>query len=863
MAKLNNLTISASNTQQGSIVSPKGKTVERLFPVFFKDVGTFNWTVPAGVTSLRVLCVGGGGGGGYQVGGGGGAGGVVFNSNYTVTPGTTLTITVGNGGAGATNSAVSGFNGQNSVVSGGATTITAIGGGGGGSHNSNNNAQVGGSGGGGGGPAADVSAAGASGTPDQGRPGGSGLRSNWSGGGGGGAGAAGENSIAHSGGYGGAGGHGLMYTISGTPAFYGGGGGGCSSTGSFNSGVPRRAPGGLGGGGFGGDSNDVQGTAGEPNTGGGGGGERDAVGGGGGGPGKSGGSGIIILDHVVSFTTTGSTTWTAPAGITSVEVLVVAGGGGGGFEMGGGGGGGGVIYEPNFSVTPGQSYTVAVGAGGAGRTSNSDNGGQGGDSIFGTLTAIGGGAGGNNSSPYNGTATGGRPRLGGSGGGSGESSPAAPGTPGQGFMGGIALEAPNYPSGGGGGAAGAGQSPNSNQDNGGAGGPGLPFAISGDLRWYGGGGGGGIYVNGGTPGKGGIGGAGDGAYWLTTNGSLGTITGTNAANNTGSGGGGGSYNGSASGSGGAGGSGIVILRFNSETDGSLAGTIRYNTVLQSTELWNNGNWQLQNRDLNQGFFDNTPDPRSIQGLTFWVDPAEQVRGDTSRLRDLTGNNRLIHMVNHVTGTATPSGRYFRNTFGGVLASHQSLGGHIIVAPTTGFNNSQLNFAAGENFSIVMWTYRTNPDVCGTWMAVDSGVGGEGYRIWREACGGAAGDDWNMYYDGTNNNTVNNGTNNRYKVWQMHIWQREENQSSIYAYYGSNDYASTASWSHTGAFSLLNGNSSALTSKGQWLHFGNSAWASTTEALAGFLGPIMIYRKALTANERLLVFNFYKTRFGLI
>ena len=32
---------------------------------------------------------------------------------------------------------------------------------------------------------------------------------------------------------------------------------------------------------------------------------------------------------VVSFTTVGSTTWTVPAGVTSVDVLVVGGGGGG------------------------------------------------------------------------------------------------------------------------------------------------------------------------------------------------------------------------------------------------------------------------------------------------------------------------------------------------------------------------------------------------------------------------------------------------------------------------------------------------------------------------------------------------------
>ena len=41
---------------------------------------------------------------------------------------------------------------------------------------------------------------------------------------------------------------------------------------------------------------------------------------------------------IVTFTSSG--TWTAPAGISTVDYLVVAGGGGGGANVGGGGGAG-------------------------------------------------------------------------------------------------------------------------------------------------------------------------------------------------------------------------------------------------------------------------------------------------------------------------------------------------------------------------------------------------------------------------------------------------------------------------------------------------------------------------------------------
>lgn len=108
-----------------------------------------------------------------------------------------------------------------------------------------------------------------------------------------------------------------------------------------------------------------------------------------------------------AFTTPGTYTWTAPAGVTSVCVVAVGGGGGGGGGYnangidegrGAGGGGGGLGYKNNYAVTPGNSYTVVVGAGG--REGSDAFGGQpgvaGGDSYFSSLTVVkaGGGAGG-------------------------------------------------------------------------------------------------------------------------------------------------------------------------------------------------------------------------------------------------------------------------------------------------------------------------------------------------------------------------------------------------------------------------------------------------------------------------------------
>lgn len=101
---------------------------------------------------------------------------------------------------------------------------------------------------------------------------------------------------------------------------------------------------------------------------------------------------------------TSSTTWTVPAGITKVAVYGVGGGGGGGSgsiettssgaQAGSGGGGGQMGFEPFYSVTPGASITVTIGAGGNGAagvaSATGPNGGidgsEGNDCVFGGLT---------------------------------------------------------------------------------------------------------------------------------------------------------------------------------------------------------------------------------------------------------------------------------------------------------------------------------------------------------------------------------------------------------------------------------------------------------------------------------------------
>ncbi len=222
-----------------------------------------------------------------------------------------------------------------------------------------------------------------------------------------------------------------------------------------------------------------------------------------------------------------------------MKVLVIAGGGGGGttlsgFIDGGGGGAGGMTYDASHTVGIG-SYAVTVGTGGAGGTTSSGSAGN--DSVFDTITAVGGGGGA-------GTGAGGN---GGSGGGGGYNSGAQPGgngTAGQGNNGGAANFNGSISAGGGGGGAGA-VGADAGSATGGNGGNGSSNSITGSAVTYAGGGGGGSN----SRGNGGTGGGGNGGA---------SGPGVAGTDGLGGGGGGGCHG---SGNGGKGGDGVVIFSY--------------------------------------------------------------------------------------------------------------------------------------------------------------------------------------------------------------------------------------------------------------------------------------------------------------
>jgi hypothetical protein len=275
----------ATSTRQFKI------TIKAPSVTSYTSTGAFSYSVPAGVSAVRVLVVAGGGGTNNNNSGGGGAGGMIDATSFPVTPGGTVPGTVGGGG-----SQNPGNPGQNSTFG----SLTAIGGGGG-TNWTEGAGDAGGSGGGAGGNPGSPFPGGAAQQPGQpgqsgtqgygsaGGPGGSGPGGDTGGGGGGGAAQAGQSATQYwfgPGGRGGAGGNGRQSSITGSQVYYAGGGGG-GGGGAF---APQgSAPGGQGGGGNGnsgpGRTDDNPGTA---NTGGGGGGGDDAGG-------SDGGSGIVVV----------------------------------------------------------------------------------------------------------------------------------------------------------------------------------------------------------------------------------------------------------------------------------------------------------------------------------------------------------------------------------------------------------------------------------------------------------------------------------------------------------------------------------------------------------------------------------------
>lgn len=229
--------------------------------VTYTTAGTYTWTVPTGVTSICVLCVGPGGACGAGQSGGGGGGALAYANAISVTPGANYTVVVGSSGSTDSSFAVQGGStlvlakrGDSSVGTSGAAggaAASCVGdakysGGAGGNHGTLNGYLYGGGGGGAAGYAGNGGAGGSGGSGTSGSGGGGGGGAgypssfdNYVGRGGGGVGLQGQGSSGAGGvgsssavaGQGGGGSGGTNGDVTGKGGQYGGGTGGNYGTG--------------------------------------------------------------------------------------------------------------------------------------------------------------------------------------------------------------------------------------------------------------------------------------------------------------------------------------------------------------------------------------------------------------------------------------------------------------------------------------------------------------------------------------------------------------------------------------------------------------------------------------------------------
>ena len=105
--------VSIGTTQSTWSVTTRAQPTEASYTT----AGTYSFIVPSFVTKVSVVCVGGGGGAG-----GGTGGWLAYGNNITVTPGETITVTVGAGGIGNTGGTVSRFmRGATNLITAGAS----------------------------------------------------------------------------------------------------------------------------------------------------------------------------------------------------------------------------------------------------------------------------------------------------------------------------------------------------------------------------------------------------------------------------------------------------------------------------------------------------------------------------------------------------------------------------------------------------------------------------------------------------------------------------------------------------------------------------------------------------------------------
>ena len=553
------------------------------------------------------------------------------------------------------------------------------------------------------------------------------------------------------------------------------------------------------------------------------------------------------------------TTSTRPTPTTStvtVDYLVVGGGGGtyagGGANYIGGGGagglrtsygstsGGGAVAEPSISLSTAKSYAITVGPASL----------DGEDSVFGSITSLGGGRSGATASTAAGSS-------GGSGGGaSGDAYNAAggSGTANQGYSGGNSGPSCSggscrYPGGGGGGAASAGA--NATTTTAGNGGNGLEVNIIGGTgNYYAGGGGGSSYLSG--AGTGGLGGGGNGSARLS-----GSEVVNNGATNTGGGGGGGLISLSTPA---LGGSGIVILRYptssslNIITTGSLVyteSTDGSDTILQFTEGSGNFGFAANNITVGEMIFNSTTGKVEYwdgfqwnmikdeagdytSNLLTWIDvgPGKSWSGSGSLMTDLSGNGNNF----------TLSGQ-----------SYTAGNNYVTLPNSSAYATSNISMTYNVPKTLLMWHK----------ISINSG--------YSTPFGTNSASYYSYILYGNGTSTLPDESVSTYTNYNVTSYQNGLVRNGHYAY-TDNTWRmmalveDTTNWPNNTLLFYMNGSLVSQSSTGKYWSVDKLAIGRLGSTASGYffgdVGEWRVYSESLTADKILAIYNATKAAYGL-
>lgn len=265
-------------------------------------------------------------------------------------------------------------------------------------------------------------------------------------------------------------------------------------------------------------------------------------------------------------------------------------------------------------------------------------------------------------------------------------------------------------------------------------------------------------------------------------------------------------------------------------------------------------------------------PQTLNGLKAWIDLNDTDCWDrNSKYIECLVTRRKFWGSSH---TANQYNNHKNSHFVSTMLLGNVLSNQIVMrtdGASSGSNSGMLycyeqrpEWGLGTSpFTMIAWIYTRSVDDNNTIISQQENVAGSHYVIWRFNSS-----NWNYYEQQTNNWSLSHGGGNTYplnKGWCMVSYQHDPANYRVRQYVHS---AITPNGSYVEATSRLvkvnlNGTMQGYQMR---MEMGTSSWGPTTEELGrdteGYLGPVMLYNRALTENEMTGLFDYYKGKFSI-